>query len=69
MNKFNKKLTISVPEDPVDTLENESPSVPDSIQQDKYDKEGLLQFREFRDGGDSEYGDPKNEPKLNFVEF
>ena len=36
------------------------------------EKKGLLQFREYRDGVDSEFGDNRNDhqnAKLNFVEF
>lgn len=66
MNKFNKKLTISVPEESEcsqdETLGMGKPQPPD--------KESLLQFRDFRDGVDSEGGETRQEHpsnRLNYV--
>ena len=67
MNKFNKKLTISVPEEDEcehdQLIKSSQPSVPE--------KESLLQFKDYRDGVDSEGGDTREHPsnKMNYVEF
>ena len=68
MSKFNKKLTISVSEEPESSHDD---PIPMSKLQ-TMDKESLLQFRDFRDGADSEGGDTRQDHpsnKMNYVEF